>query len=218
MGSHHSRIGNRRFQRGRRLVVHDAITAAVDYANRWDNTTLGTFTFTQTGPIAVKSHLQSVVVGPRIFFSTKWTDKYKLNPFGEAQFGMSHLSQTVTTAADSVSASDTAFAWLVGGGAEYLLSPHWSARGNLDFMRTQLANEGQSPFKAAGRDYFTRSGAGRERQRRPNRLLTNLCRQWQKAQREFTSHRRRAKEKSTSTASSMATRLPKSSFTRASML
>ena len=123
------------------------ITAAVDYENSWDNTTLGTFTFTQTGPISIKSHLQSAVVGPRIFFSTKWTDKYKLNPFGEAQFGMSHLSQTVTTAADSVSASDTAFAWLVGGGAEYLLSPHWSARGNLDFMRTKLANEGQSRLR-----------------------------------------------------------------------
>jgi opacity protein-like surface antigen len=123
------------------------ITAAVDYENSWDNTTLGTFTFTSTGPIAIKSHLQSAVAGPRIFFSTKSTDKYKLNPFGEAQFGMAHLSQTVTTATDSVSASDTAFAWLVGGGVEYLLTPRWSARGNLDFMRTQLANEGQSRLR-----------------------------------------------------------------------
>src|SRR5215831_13692776 len=114
------------------------ITVAVDYASSWDTSTLGTFTFTQTGPIVVKSHLQNVVAGPRIFFSTKWTDKYKLNPFGEAQFGMAHLSQTVTTAASSVSASDTSFAWLLGGGVEYLLSPHWSARGNLDFMRTLL--------------------------------------------------------------------------------
>jgi len=129
------------------------ITAAVDYENSWDNTTLGTFTFTQTGPIAVKSHLQSAVVGPRIFFSTKWTDKYKLNPFGEAQFGMAHLSQTVTTATDSVSASDTAFTWLAGGGVEYLLSPHWSARGNLDFMRTQIAR-GTESFEAAGRGYL----------------------------------------------------------------
>src|SRR4030095_1970332 len=54
------------------------ITIAADYEHSWDNTTLGTFTFTNTGPIAIKSHLQSFVAGPRIFFSTKWTDKNKL--------------------------------------------------------------------------------------------------------------------------------------------
>jgi len=60
---------------------------------------------------------------------------------------MALLSQTVTTATDSLSASDSSFAWLIGGGAEYLLSPHWTARGNLDFMRTQLGNDGQSRLR-----------------------------------------------------------------------
>ena len=123
------------------------VTAAVDYENSWDTTSLSTFAFTQTGPFAVKSHLQSFVVGPRIFFSSKWTDKYKVTPFAEAQFGSSHLSQDLTQSTGTTSASDTAFAWLLGGGAEYLFSPHWSGRTNLDFMRTHLSNEGQSRLR-----------------------------------------------------------------------
>jgi PEGA domain/Outer membrane protein beta-barrel domain len=123
------------------------ITAAVDYESSWDTTSLSTFAFTQTGPFAVKSHLQSVVVGPRIFFTSKWTDKYKVNPFAEAQFGASHLSQDLQQTTGTTSASDTAFSWLLGGGVEYLFSPHWSGRTNLDFMRTHLSNEGQSRLR-----------------------------------------------------------------------
>lgn len=123
------------------------VTIAADYENSWDTTSLSTFAFTQTGPFAVKSHLQSFVIGPRIFFSSKWTDKYKVNPFAEAQFGSSHLSQDLTQTTGTTSASDTAFAWLLGGGAEYLFTPHWSGRANLDFMRTHLSNEGQSRLR-----------------------------------------------------------------------
>jgi hypothetical protein len=124
------------------------VTVAADFESSWDTTTLSTFAFTQTGPIVVKSHLQSALVGPRIFFSTNWTDKHKLNPFGEAEFGWAHLSQDVTTVATgTVSASDSSFAWLLGGGAEYLFNPHWSGRANLDFMRTGFANEGQSRLR-----------------------------------------------------------------------
>jgi hypothetical protein len=36
---------------------------------------------------------------------------------------------------------------MLGGGAEYLFSPHWSGRANLDFLRTHLANEGQSRLR-----------------------------------------------------------------------
>lgn len=31
--------------------------------------------------------------------------------------------------------------------AEYLLSPHWSGRANLDLLRTHIANEGQSRLR-----------------------------------------------------------------------
>jgi len=121
------------------------VTMAADYDSTWDTSTLTNFAFTQVGAISTKSHLQSFLIGPRIFFSTKWTDKYKLNPFGEAQFGVSHLSQEVEQVGmPTQSASDTGFTWMLGGGADYLFSDHWSGRANIDFLRTHLANEGQS--------------------------------------------------------------------------
>ncbi len=124
------------------------VTLVADYDSTWDTSSLTNFAFTQVGGVATKSHLQSILLGPRIFFSTSWTDRHKLNPFGEAEFGVSHLSQKVTqTSMPSFSASDSGFTWMLGGGAEYLLSSHWSARANLDFQRTHLANEGQSRLR-----------------------------------------------------------------------
>jgi len=124
------------------------VTIAADYESSWNATNLGIFTFTSIGAIAVHSRLQSFVAGPRIFFATSWTDKHKLDPFGEAQFGVSHLRQTIQQPnVPSVSASGTDFTWLLGGGAEYLLSPRWSVRGNLDFFRTHFASEGQNRLR-----------------------------------------------------------------------
>jgi opacity protein-like surface antigen len=124
------------------------VTMAADYDSTWDTSSLTNFAFAQTGAIATKSHLQSFLVGPRIFFSTGWTDKHKLNPFGEAQFGVSHLSQDVTQVGlPTLSASDTSFTWMLGGGADYLFSNHWSGRANVDFLRTHFANEGQSRLR-----------------------------------------------------------------------
>ena len=124
------------------------VTIAVDYDSTWDTSSLTNFAFAQVGSIATKSHLQSVLIGPRVFFTTTWTDKHKLNPFGEAQFGASHLSQDVTQVGmPTLSASDSAFTWMLGGGADYLLSSHWSGRANVDFLRTHLANEGQSRLR-----------------------------------------------------------------------
>jgi len=124
------------------------VTIAANYDSSWDSTSLTTFEFTQIGAIAVKSHLQNFLVGPRIFFSTNWTDKHKLNPFGEVQFGGSHLNQKVSQVnMPTLSASDTEFSWLLGGGVDYLLTSHWSARANLDLLRTHFANEGQSHLR-----------------------------------------------------------------------
>jgi hypothetical protein len=131
------------------------VSIAGDYESTWDSSALGTFAFTNFGSIAVDSHLQDALFGPRIFFSTNWTDKHKLNPFGEAQFGVSHLNQKVTLQNQpSVSASDSAFTWMLGGGVDYRLSSHFSARGNLDFLRTHFVHEGQSHLRLVlGIDY-----------------------------------------------------------------
>ena len=124
------------------------VTIAVDYDSTWDTSSLTNFAFAQVGSIATKSHLQSVLIGPRVFFTTTWTDKHKLNPFGEAQFGASHLSQDVTQVGmPTLSASDSGFTWMLGGGADYLLSSHWSGRANVDFLRTHLSNAGQSRLR-----------------------------------------------------------------------
>jgi opacity protein-like surface antigen len=124
------------------------ITIAANYDSTWNDTTLGVFAFTQVGAIGVKSHLQSFIVGPRIFFTTQWTNKHKLDPFGEAQFGVSHLNQKVVQAnLPTVSASDSAFTWELGGGAEYLFTHNWSGRANLDLLRTHFSNEAQNHFR-----------------------------------------------------------------------
>lgn len=137
------------------------VSIAADYDSSWDSSTLGNFAFTDVGAIAVHSHLQDVLFGPRIFFSTKWTDKYRLTPFGEAEFGVSHLNQDLTQQNQpSVSASDTAFSWMLGGGVDYKLFSHLSARANLDLLRTHFTNQGQSHLRLVlGIDYSFRTPA-----------------------------------------------------------
>jgi len=124
------------------------VSIAADYDSSWDTSSLSNFAFTQVGGIAVKSHLQNALFGPRIFFATNWTDEHHLNPFGEAQFGVSHLYQKITQVnMPTISASDSAFSWMLGGGVDYLFSSRWSGRANLDFLRTHISNEGQSRLR-----------------------------------------------------------------------
>jgi len=126
------------------------VTLAANYDSVWKNQFLGNFAFTSLGAISVKGHLQNFIVGPRIFFSTDWTNRHKLNPFGEAQFGVSWLNQAVNVAQEGeVSASANHFTWELGGGAEYLFSPHWSGRLNLDLLRTHFIDQGQSHLRLA---------------------------------------------------------------------
>lgn len=124
------------------------VSMAFNYDDGYDTSTIGPFQLTNFGTIAVKSHLQSYLVGPRIFFGTKKIQKYRFNPFAEAQFGASHLATTIQQAgASSQSASDNAFTWMLGGGGEYHLDAHWSARVHMDLLRTHLADEGQSRLR-----------------------------------------------------------------------
>ena len=126
------------------------VTLAANYDSVWKNQFLGNFAFTSIGAISVKGHLQNFIVGPRVFFSTDWTNRHKLNPFGEAQFGVSWLNQAVNEAqVGEVSASANHFTWELGGGAEYLFSPHWSGRMNLDLLRTHFIDQGQSHLRFA---------------------------------------------------------------------
>jgi hypothetical protein len=126
---------------------------AADYDSGWDTSRLGVFELTQTGVIASKSHLQNWLFGPRIFFPgvIKTGNKRvaQLLPFGEAEFGVSHLGASIESAASNFnqSATDTAFSWMLGGGADYRLYPHWVGRLKLDLLRTHFAEAGQSRFR-----------------------------------------------------------------------
>ena len=124
------------------------ITLAANYDGTWDTSQIGVFEITNVGLLVSKAHLQSFLIGPRIFFYSQQVKKYKLGVFAETQYGVSHINTTFQQVpVASVSSSDTAFTWTLGGGADYRFTPHLSARGNVDFMRTHFAAAGQSRLR-----------------------------------------------------------------------
>ena len=117
----------------------------------WDTSKVGAFDLTpSTGTIRIKSNEQNYLFGGRVrltgWKATRGLQRKKLLPFGELLFGWSRLHQEVkdTQGTIQVSASDRAFTWVLGGGLDYRVGNHWFARGNLDFVRTHFADEGQS--------------------------------------------------------------------------
>jgi hypothetical protein len=136
------------FEAGGGWFFTHKVALIADYDSLWDTSRIGAFEFTSVGAISSKSHLQNFLVGPRVYLRTRNVDKYAITPFADAQFGLSHLNSTIQEgAATPFSASDTAFTWMLGGGADYVLNPHWTARGQLDLLRTHLNAEGQSRLR-----------------------------------------------------------------------
>jgi len=136
------------FNFGASLWFNKRVSIAFDYDHAGDTSTLGNFGLTSAGLISVKSHMQNWLIGPRVFFPTKKIKRFDLDPFGEFQFGGTYLNQQISQAgAASMSASDTAYSWMLGGGVDYVLSPHWAARGNLDLLRTHLSDMGQTRLR-----------------------------------------------------------------------
>ena len=126
------------------------VLLAADYDTAWDNSRIGTFDITSTGAVTSKAHLQDLLFGPRIFFGSSQVRNRTFHTFAEAEFGVSHLNTSISEAAGpGMSTADTAFTWILGGGADYNISPHWTARGKLDFMRTHFADAGQSRLRLA---------------------------------------------------------------------
>ena len=123
------------------------ISVNANYDGVYDTSRVGQFEFTSVGAISSQSHLQNFLVGPRFYIYEKAIGKSRrpLRPFAEAKFGISHLKSTIEEGeAPSISNSDSAFSWMLGGGVDYPLARHWTARGNLDLLRTHLNHEGQS--------------------------------------------------------------------------
>lgn len=124
------------------------VQLAADYDTTWDSSIIGTFQLTSLGTVTSKSHLQNWLFGPRVFFYNTEVHKRRVNVFGEAQFGFSHLkSQIQLVGTPNISTTDNSFSWMLGGGADYTITRHWTARGKLDLLRTHFANTGQSRLR-----------------------------------------------------------------------
>jgi hypothetical protein len=124
------------------------VSIAATFDGLWDTSTIAVFELTHTRQVSAKSKLLNYLFGPRVVFAGAVKRNIRLTPFGELQFGLTHLNSTLheVTASDP-STSDTAFTWMLGGGADYKLNPHWVARINLDLERTHLAEAGQSRLR-----------------------------------------------------------------------
>jgi opacity protein-like surface antigen len=141
------------------------VSLAADYDGAWNTSQLGVFQLTPVGLVASKAHVQDFLLGPRIFFPGLLKSNNKrvarLNPFAEAQFGVSHIHTTLDAPTQHVSqsASDTAFSWMLGGGADYAFSSHWSGRLKLDLLRTHFADAGQSRLRVVVGVAYTFGGS-----------------------------------------------------------
>ena len=150
------------FNLGAAYFFQPRLAIAAQYDGMWDTSRVGTFEFTSVGAIVAQSHLQDFLVGPRFYFpvytinnantSTGRRNRnhkiYRLYPFAEVQFGISHLHQSIQEGTlPPFTNSDSAFSWMLGGGVDYPLTDHFSARGNLDLLRTHLNASAQSRLR-----------------------------------------------------------------------
>jgi Outer membrane protein beta-barrel domain len=94
---------------------------------------------TPAGPIAatVSGHETDVVFGPRLSFSVG-----KFRPFGEAMFGVGHVST-----GNFLSTSDTSFVTAVGGGLDYKIIRILALRAEADYVQTRFFGTTQDNFR-----------------------------------------------------------------------
>jgi opacity protein-like surface antigen len=152
------------FQAGGAWFFTQKIAIAADYDGLWDTSRIGAFDLTTVGAISAKNHLQNFMFGPRVFLRTRQVKQYAIIPFGEVQLGLSHLNSTIQEGpAKPLSAADTAFSWLLGAGADYSLSPHWTARLQLGLLRTHLNDQGQSRLRVGIGINYTFGSRGESR-------------------------------------------------------
>ena len=88
-------------------------------------------------PNSIGSRMHSFDFGPS---GTYHSPGGKYNGFGHLLFGFSHTNVN----AAGVGEGDTAFSWVLGGGADYNITPVWAARFQLDLLHTDFFNSGQN--------------------------------------------------------------------------
>jgi opacity protein-like surface antigen len=137
------------FDLGAAFNFSPKIQIAANYDGGWHNGVVGTFQTTPIGQVSTTNHFQDLMFGPRYFFAPKLIKAHRVNPFAEVQFGWAHLGTSLSIPATgfNASTSDSAFAWLAGGGLDYMIADHFALRGDLDFDRTHFASAGQSRLR-----------------------------------------------------------------------
>jgi opacity protein-like surface antigen len=128
------------------IIGYPRVSGVFSYDDPWNTSNIGNFVLTSIGQIAIKGHLEAYLFGPRIAFANRKIKKYDFIPFAEFQIGGAYLHSEVQEPSTGLkqSASDNGFSWMLGGGADDVVSDHWAARANLEFLRTHVANAGQS--------------------------------------------------------------------------
>jgi hypothetical protein len=136
------------FQVNRYVVL----TAQGDFL--WGSGRVGVFdTTASTGAIRIKTDSQNLVAGAMVRFvgwkATQKLEKRKILPFAEFLAGESRIHQEIRDATGTLSNRNTAtnFAWVLGGGVDYTMDPHWLARANLDLLRSHFVAGGQSHLR-----------------------------------------------------------------------
>jgi hypothetical protein len=121
----------------------------LSYDGVYDNSTIGAFALTSVGLTTVNSHMQELLTGPRFFLpgllkGHGHVQGHLMIPYVEAGFGEARLHTDVAQFnLGAAQSADTAFAWEIGGGADFRIYPHFAVRGDFGFLRTHFANGGQ---------------------------------------------------------------------------
>ena len=146
-----SNFGQNGFNVGADYAFTPRVLGVATLDSAWNTSNLGNFVLTPIGQIAIKSHSENYLFGPRIVLRHQKIKQYELMPFVDVQIGGTYLNSAVEQPTTGLreTASDNGFSWLLGGGADYVLSNHWAARANLGFLRTHLANAGHSQLRLA---------------------------------------------------------------------
>jgi hypothetical protein len=94
------------------------------------------------GTTSASTHELNVMFGPRVSFSFgKW------RPFGQAMFGIAHISTGFAQPLGNSFGSNNSLATALGGGLDYRIIRPLAWRFQFDYMHTNLFSTGQNNFR-----------------------------------------------------------------------
>lgn len=112
-----------------------------DVSGHYGSESLGAAALVLPGvPTEVNSHMHNFNVGPS---ATYRRERY--NAFGHFLLGVSNTNVNAASADEG----DTSFSWALGGGADYNFTPSWAARFQVDLLRTNFFDRGDSHGRIA---------------------------------------------------------------------